>query len=291
MKSMTGYGAVERRTSKTEVSVIVKSVNGRFLEPRFHLPKEYFPIEAQLKRELSSLFARGTVDVFVHRRGSAELKVQFNRQNARRWVDAHRELARAIGVPFDADQLLERLSSLPQVFELREQGEPAPEEKRAVVQAFRESMKRCFGERVREGRSLQKHLLKILHDLQKTVGRIGKLREVVQIDLESKLRERLQRFKNDAALEPSRFAQELVYYLDKSDISEELVRLEEHLQMCARYVRGREAQGKKLDFYGQELLREINTIGSKANHAQLTEMVVEAKGLIEAFKEQVQNIE
>ncbi len=288
---MTGYGAVEKRTAQTEISVIVKTVNGRFLEPRFHLPKEYFFLETQLKREVSEKFARGTVDVFIHRRGSADLKVKFNQKNAKRWVEAHRELARSLNISFDANLLLERLSSLPQVFELREANEPKPDEKRAVLQAFRAALKRCHEERVREGKSLQNHLLRILHDLQAVVAKIEKLRAIVQEELEVKLRDRLERTKKDSSVDPARFAQELVFYLDKSDVTEELVRLKEHLQMCAKHVRVVGVHGKKLDFYGQELLREVNTIGSKANHAQLTEFVVEGKGLIEAFKEQVQNIE
>jgi uncharacterized protein (TIGR00255 family) len=291
MKSMTGYGAVEKRSSHAEISVIVKSVNGRFLEPRFHLPKEYFFLESQLKREIGDLFSRGTVDVFIYRRGSADLKVKFNKKNASRWVDAHRELARALQVAFNSDKLLERLSSLPQVFELRESSEPLPDEKRVVLQAFRAALKRCYQERGREGRSLQNHVLSLLRQLQALVARIEKLREQIQQDLEVRLRERLERAKKDVVVDPARFAQELVFYLDKSDVTEEIVRLKEHLQMCAKHVKTVGTHGKKLDFYGQELLREVNTIGSKANHAQLTELVIEAKGLIEAFKEQVQNIE
>ncbi len=298
MKSMTGYGAVERRTPQAEVSVIVKSVNGRFLEPRFHLPKEYFAFESQLKKEISEIFARGTVDVFIYRRGAGNVKVKFNSRNAKNWFDAHKQLAKTLNVEFNSSQMLERLSSLPQVFDLRESGGPPNDEKRAVLAAFRESLKRCYRERQREGKSLQKHMMKLLKDLQQIVVRIEKLRAVVQDELEVKLRERLGRLERNrqetTSVDPSRFAQELVFYLDKSDIGEELVRLKEHVDMCIKHVRGlpgQESLGKKLDFYGQELLREVNTIGSKANHAQLTELVVEAKGLIEAFKEQVQNIE
>lgn len=291
---MTGYGAVERRTPQAEVSVIVKSVNGRFLEPRFHLPKEYFALESQFKREISELFSRGTVDVFIHRRGAGDLRVKFNSKNAKNWFDAHKALARTLNVKFDSAQVLERLAVLPQVFDLREGTEPASDEKKAVLSAFRESLKLCFRERQREGKSLQKHLLRLIRELQNVVAKIEKMRPEIQHELEVKLRERLERHKQDSVVDPVRFAQELVFYLDKSDVTEEIVRLREHLDMCTKFVRGlegHEGKGKKLDFYGQELLREVNTIGSKANHAQLTELVVEAKGLIEAFKEQVQNIE
>lgn len=288
---MTGYGAAEGRTADTEFSITVKSVNGRFLEPRFHLPKEYFSLETQLKKEIASMFDRGTVDVFVYRHGSADLNVRFNRKNAQKWVEAHRQLARTLNLPLNLENLVERISSLPQVFETREHTQVAPTEKKTVLVTFRTALRHCLSERVREGQSLSRHLRKILNDLKKVISNMEKIRESSNRELEVKLYDRLHKISKEITVEPSRFAEELVYYLDKSDIGEELTRLEEHLQMCSKYVVSRGARGKKLDFYGQELLREVNTIGSKANYARLTELVVEAKGLIEAFKEQVQNVE
>lgn len=291
MKSMTGYGTVEGRTADTEFSITVKSVNGRFLEPRFHLPKEYFALESQLKKEVTAMFERGTIDIFVYRRGSADLNVRFNPKNAKKWVEAHRRLARTLKLPLNLNNLAERVSSLPQVFETRELTSVSSNEKNKVLRAFRTALRQCLRERLREGRSLSRHLLSILNQLKKLVGLMERLRESSNRELEAKLYDRLRKISKDVAIDPSRFAEELVYYLDKSDIGEELARLKEHLQMCLKYVANRDARGKKLDFYGQELLREVNTIGSKANHARLTELVVEAKGLIEAFKEQVQNVE
>jgi uncharacterized protein (TIGR00255 family) len=186
---------------------------------------------------------------------------------------------------------MERISTLPQVFETQERSRLPSSEEKKVLQVFRLALDRCVNERKREGLSLAKHLRRILNDLRSVVMRMERLRDVANVDLEKKLNDRLKRFSTDVKVDHSRFAEELVYYLDKCDIGEELARLKEHLQMCSAYAKGHNAQGKKLDFYGQELLREVNTIGSKANHAQLTELVVAAKGLIESFKEQVQNIE
>ena len=291
MKSMTGYGASEGRTAEAEFSITVKSVNGRFLEPRFHLPKEYFALEAKLKKEVASVFERGTIDIFVYRRGSANLNVRFNSKNAQLWVEAHRQLARTLKLPLNLNSLAERVSSLPQVFEARELTSISSQEKIKVLRAVRIALRQCLQERLREGRSLSRHLRTILNHLKNLVAEMEQLRASSNRELETKLYERLRKISKELAIDPTRFAEELVYYLDKSDIGEELARLNEHLQMCSKYILSRAAGGKKLDFYGQELLREVNTIGSKANHARLTELVVEAKGFIEAFKEQVQNVE
>ncbi len=291
MKSMTGYGAVEGHAADAEFSIVVKSVNGRFLETRFHLPREYFSLESQFKKEIAALLERGTVDVFVYRRGSGDLSVRFNSQNAKKWIKAHRQMAKALHLPLNEKNLAEKISSLPQVFETGDRAKIAESEVRAVLKAFRAAVTSCLQERAREGRSLCRHLESVLQKLKKVVTQMERLRESANRDLEAKLRERLRKISKEFTAEPARFADELVYYLDKSDIGEELTRLEEHLETCAKSVSSGEVSGKKLDFYGQELLREVNTIGSKANHAQLTELVVEAKSLIEAFKEQVQNVE
>jgi len=291
MKSMTGYGAGRAETGATEISVVVKSVNGRFLETRFHLPKEYFAFESQLKKDISAAFRRGTIDVFVYRRGTSNLSVKLNREMAAKWVEAHKELARSLKLPVQNAALLERISTLPQIFDVRDDGQLSGKEKTAFLKAFKQAMQQCETEKIREGKAVRAHLAKILSSLEQVVLKIEKLREKASQDLENRLRDRLQKMGLENKVEPNRFAQELVIHLDKSDIAEEVERLKEHVQMCERYLSVPAEHGKKLDFYSQELLREANTIGSKANHALLTEQVVLAKGLIESFKEQVQNIE
>lgn len=291
MKSMTGYGAGEARVGDIDVSVMIKAVNGRFLDGRFHLPKEYFSLEAQLKRQLSRVFRRGTVDVFVSRRGASQTNVQLNHVVAKKWVQAHKELARALNLPIQNSTLWERLSLQPQIFDVRDRAQVDGKEKKALDCAFSLALQRCEAEREREGKAIKSHLKEILKALGAVVGKMDKLRQKANLELQSRLQERLKRLGLESSVEPGRFAQELVIYLDKGDIAEELERLREHVQMCEKYLVHPEEQGKKLDFYSQELLREVNTIGSKANYAPLTEQVVKAKGLIEAMKEQVQNVE
>jgi uncharacterized protein (TIGR00255 family) len=291
MKSMTGYGSGSASTGDAEISVIVKSVNGRFLEPRFHLPKEYFSFEASLKKELSQIFRRGTVDVFVHRRSSTNVNIQLNKALSIKWLRAFKDLSAVSRVRPSADVVFDRLAALPQIFEIKDKNEIKSKEKIAFQKAYRKALAVCSTERTREGASLAKQLSRILNKLFDCVRSIEKCRGEANKELEVKLRERMRRLGLEGAVEPTRMAQEMIIYLDKSDISEEIERLKEHVRMCEKLLKSHEEKGKKLDFYTQELLREVNTIGSKANFAALTEQVVEAKSLIEAFKEQVQNIE
>lgn len=288
---MTGYGARSAKIAGSEISVAVKSVNGRFLETRFHLPKEFFGLESQLKKKISQVLRRGTVDVFVHRRGNSVVNVRVNKDVAKKWSQAYKELGEVLHVKEPNALLMKHIASVPQVFEVRDHGEISKTEQAQFQKLFSEALMKCDLEREREGQSIQQHLKKLLKSLLTVIKKIEVLREKSQIDHELRLQERLKKSGIESAVEPARYAQELLLYLDKCDISEELERLKEHVQMCERYLHSKEEQGKKLDFYTQELLREVNTIGSKANSALITEQVVLAKGAIEALKEQVQNIE
>jgi uncharacterized protein (TIGR00255 family) len=194
-------------------------------------------------------------------------------------------------LPTDKSVLAERLLSLPQVFEVRESLGATGPEKKALLKAFQIALNKCQAERLREGASLRKILLMRIKSLSKLVNEMGRHREEVNAELEKRIKERLRKLGFVGVVEPTRLAQEIVLNLDKVDISEELERLREHMSSCERYMAEPNEQGKRLDFYSQELLREVNTVGSKANHAAITEKVVQAKGLIESFKEQVQNIE
>ncbi|MCB0350825.1 MAG: YicC family protein [Bdellovibrionales bacterium] len=291
MKSMTGYGEARQKAGTTEISVVVKAVNGRFLDPRFHLPKEYFQFEAMLKKHMGTIFHRGTVDVYIHRRCAANLDVELNIDVAKKWVAGYKILAKSLNVPFQSANIVERLSALPQIFEVRDRSSVQPAEKKVLLTLFRKAVASCEAERVREGRSLKIELSQILKALEKLVKKMEALRAEVNSGIDDRIKERLRRLGLEGSVDPARFAQELVIYLDKCDIAEEIARLREHILMCEKYLSVKEEQGKKMDFYSQELLREVNTIGSKANYAPITELVIQSKGLIEAFKEQVQNIE
>ena len=157
-------------------------------------------------------------------------------------------------------------------------------------QCLKKALASCLKERKREGVALKKDLNHQLQEITKVISRMQKLRTAANNELKKRFNSKLEKWQN-LNYDPQRLAQELTINLDKVDINEEMSRLKEHIRSCKALIAGADGRGKKLDFYSQELLREVNTIGSKSQVSKLTEEVVNAKSIIERFREQVQNIE
>lgn len=292
MKSMTGYGNSRVQSKDVTVEVSIRTVNGRFLEPRFHLPREFVAFESDLKKILGASVLRGTVDVFVSRRvknvgGKAQMTV--NDALAKKYLTAYKHLAKELGVPFQVH--LEAMARLPEIIKIEDTYELFPGEEKVLKKAFTEATKKCDQERVREGKSVRKDLEGLLSALEKQVKTITSLREEANAQLQDKFEQKIRARLKGNEIDPTRLSQEIVIQLEKADINEELTRLSEHIKNYRQLVSSQQAEGKKLDFYTQELLREVNTIGSKSQVAKITQAVVEAKTLIERLREQVQNVQ
>ena len=328
MKSMTGFGRTMNRASsqktnpKTKVSrksgsvpgassaranstssavdsspdleVAVRAVNGRFLEIRFHLPREYSGFESELKALCAQIFSRGTLDVYVNRaRSTQAASVNVNIDLAMKWLEGYRQLGESLNLSDDAarEPSLEMLSKLPDVIKIEERSEASDLEKKLLKELLSEACAACDSERQREGKALCQELLGLCQNLEKLTNEMMELRTEANTELEKRLRDRLQKLGFNGIVDDQRIAQEVVMQLDRADISEELSRLREHVKAYRQLLKSTEPQGKKLDFYAQELLREVNTIGSKSQVAKLTSAVVNAKTIVEKIREQVQNVE
>lgn len=289
---MTGFGLGKVQTKSSQTEVSLRAVNGRFLETRFHLPREFVGLESDLKKVLAKHFERGTIDIFVNRKvkpsaKSAQLIV--SRELAKKYFDAYKLIATELKIRGPIG--VETIARLPDVIKMEESSEISSAEKKSFMQAFEKACKACENEKKREGKSIRDDLEQVLEQLEKQVDEIQSVREEVNQNLlarfEQKIKSRMLSMEMDAA----RISQEVVIQLEKSDINEELTRLKEHIKNYRHLFSTSGAQGKKLDFYTQELLREVNTIGSKSSVSKLTQIVVQAKTLIERLREQVQNIE
>lgn len=292
MKSMTGYGTAKVQSKNVSVEVSIRSVNGRYLEPRFHLPREFVAFEGELKKVLSGLLLRGTVDVFIARRvksSASKAQVSVNQALAANYVKAYKSLSKELGLNYQVH--LEVLARLPDVMKVEESYELLAGEDKILRKAFLEACKACDKERVREGKALRSDLEKLLMALEKQIKVISGLREEANEQLQEKFEQKIRARLKGNELDPVRLSQEIVIQLEKADINEELSRLNEHIKNYRQLVQSQETEGKKLDFYTQELLREVNTIGSKSQVAKITQAVVEAKTLIERLREQVQNVQ
>jgi TIGR00255 family protein len=292
MKSMTGYGTSRASSKDVNVEVSIRAVNGRFLEPRFHLPREFVPFENELKKILSGVLHRGTVDVFISRKvkaTSGRSQIQVNKELAKKYLTAYKSLSKDLGITYQVH--LEAFARLPDVLKVEDAVDLSPGEEKVLKKAFTEACKNCDKERVREGKALQKDLSTLLANLQKQIKIITDLREEANVQLQDKFEQKIRSRLKGNEIDPARLSQEIVIQLEKADINEELSRLSEHIKNYSQLVASPTAEGKKLDFYTQELLREVNTIGSKSQVAKITQAVVEAKTLIERLREQVQNVQ
>ncbi len=292
MKSMTGFGTASVSSSIVELEINIRAVNGRFLEMRLHLPREYAPLESSLKKQLNSVFQRGTVDVYVSRKLKAQAqtkKVSVQEDLAAEYMKGLKKLRTTLKIKDEVS--LDTIVRLPDVVRVEEQTDLTPSEKTLVEKVFKKAADACDEERGREGVSLNKELTKHLLQLEKLTGALSEIREVANEELEKRFKDRLEKLGFEGKVDPQRLAQEIIMQLDRTDINEELARLKEHVEAYRQLLSSKEPQGKKMDFYAQELLREVNTIGSKSHIAKLTSLVVEAKTVVERIREQVQNVE
>jgi uncharacterized protein (TIGR00255 family) len=299
MNSMTGYGASQGKNPRLEVEIHVKSVNGRFLEVRFHLPKEYSPFENDLRKIFNERWTRGTVDVYAHRRLAAETRLQavkIREGMAKHWTQKLRALARDLKL--ESDVSLRDILQMPFVLEHQERSSLFPGEMKLVQTQLQKALAKCEQFRAREGAMLKKELLQQIANLEACIADMEGWREEAMKNSHQRLKSRLATLESQQ-LDASRLALETALMIDKMDVHEEVVRLKEHVKACRQLIQGAngtardkvKGKGKQLDFYCQELLREVNTIGSKSQLASLTQVVVQAKSVIEKFREQVQNVE
>lgn len=293
---MTGFGTFRMQNNEVSIEVSIRAVNGRFLETRFHLPRGYFPHEGDLKKKFGALVLRGTVDVYISRKiksNVAQGRIVVNSKLAHEYFKAFKKLSNELQLkePVRLDQV----SRQPDVIQLEETDSISPAEHALLKKSFEAALKKFDFERSREGLALKKDLQKNLKELQKHILKISRLRDDANKALlerfEAKVKSRLPKEVAGQAMDPQRISQEIVIQLEKADINEEITRLTEHIKNFEKLIDLTVVEGKKLDFYTQELLREVNTVGSKSQIAGITESVVDAKTLIERIREQVQNIE
>ena len=287
---MTGFGKANFESSDVLIDVSVKAVNGRYLEIKIHGPKIYNALESEIRKKISPFVKRGTLDIYVNRRSlGATDPIVFNEKLAKKWLGGFSKMAMNLGLekPKQAEILLQ----VPELIKVEESQKISAKEKAALLKVIADAVSRCAKVRFSEGKSLKSDLNHHIDSLSKRLSKMKKMRSIVANDLAKKYEQKLEKLNIPGEVEPQRLAQEVVILIDKTDITEELQRLDAHLEAIKKLFGSTESIGKKLDFYAQELLREVNTIGSKCTHAELTGLVVDCKGFIEKYREQVQNVE
>lgn len=295
IQSMTGFGRASGALSaRYFATVTAKSVNHRFLEVSVRLPEYMWDMEAPLRALASEVFSRGKVDlsVRIQRTQQPDYNVRINTQIASTVIPQLRSIAEELGLgtTLTGSDLM-RVPDFLQVEAI--DAEIVDEEREALTAIVREAFAQMSGMREREGTALRDDITARVRSIRELRDNLAAHRDEVRAELLASYQQRVQEIASAAGVDVAqdRIAQEVVIMVEKGDIAEELMRLGHHLDQIEKAVGGREAAGKKLDFLSQEMIREINTMGSKSRSAAIRTLVVELKTEVERIREQVQNVE
>jgi len=288
---MTGFGRSEYTSPARVITVEIKSVNHRYSEILIRMPRQYSLLEEQIKRNILKQVFRGRVEVYIKVENTqiSPDRVQVDKELAVAYYRAMKELAMATGLAIDAG--ITDLSGLPGVMSLQEKDENLEEIMAEFAPAVSEALAAMLEMREIEGKKLALDLRERLSLLMMYRDRIEIKSPEVTASYQEKLRNRLRDMMENEQIDETRFTMEIALFADRSNIDEELVRLKSHFDQFINILQEKGAFGRKLDFLIQEINREVNTIGSKANDLEITKIIVEMKSELEKVREQVQNIE
>lgn len=288
---MTGYGRSEGMDDGVFFRVEIRSVNHRFQEVMVRLPRELLQLEEMIKREVQSAFTRGRLDVFVtiEPAESASSKAEIDWEYVDRIMQSVRELKERYGLTGELN--VSDIIHIPDIFAIREDSANVEAWREPLLRVVQEAISALLEMRQAEGAELEKILLQHIERIQQYVAAIRVQAPKVVENYRARINERVQEFLQGLEMDEARLLMEAALYAEKSNIDEELARLDSHCKQFRHYLSLDSPAGRKLDFLIQEMNREINTIGSKANDLTISKMVVEVKSELEKIREQVQNIE
>ena len=294
---MTGFGSADGAVADGRVRVEIRTVNHRYFNPQFKLPSELAGVEGQLRDRLRQLLDRGHVALSVRwlEPPSSESAIAVDLTRARQVVAAAKELKKRLRLKGEVD--LAFVARQPDVITLQGDGGSGGSAGSAAAawsdleQVVERAAQEVLAMRAREGRALAAELAQRLEALE-SGARVVEERAPARLVAEhERLKKAVAELAAGAQVDQQRLAVEIALMADRVDITEELVRLRTHLAACRETLAGEGAVGRRLGFLAQELLREVNTIGSKANDAAITQTVIAMKGELEKLREQLENLE
>lgn len=288
IKSMTGFGKGETVCNDKKFRVELRSVNSKQLDLSIKMPGKYRAVEADVRAILTRELQRGKVDCFISFESSvAETPAHINREAFAAYAKELREVCEMNAVIADSEFFLSNILRMPDVITTEEQ-EVSDDELKAIIAATEEAAAQLNAFRIQEGATLIADLLKRI-DLIEQYRHEVEPYETARVEvIKSRIRENIEKLAIE--VDNNRLEQEMIFYIEKLDITEEKVRLDNHCNYFREVAREEDAPGRKLGFIAQELGREINTLGSKSNEANMQRLVVKMKDELEKIKEQVLNI-
>ena len=291
LKSMTGFGREEGETTLGKVGVEIRSINHRYCDINLKLPRRFNPLEARIKEMIRAEVARGRVDVAVKLDAKGEGKIQFDVD-----LSLAEQYYKALHVLKEKFQLqgeitLEHLAGAKDLITAKEEVEDVEAYWPEIVAVLKQSLRDMDQMKRNEGISLGKDLGQRLDRISQLLGDVRDKLPLTLKTYQERFKERLRTLLDGTEMDPVRFQQEIASWVERTDITEELVRAESHLTQFRGLLVSEEPVGRKMDFLLQEIHREVNTISSKVNDAEFSQKAVEIKSELEKIREQVQNIE
>lgn len=291
MRSMTGYGRARQILHERNITVELRSVNHRYLDVNVKAPRIYGFLEEAAKNAVGKLIARGKVDVFISidSNSAGDVKVSLNHKILESYLDALHEMRDTYHLTDDISIM--RLARLPDVFTAEKQEANAEELTQDVLEVLHAASVDFCNMREREGIKMKEDILSRGQTILQLVSEVEQRSPKAVEEYRAKLTARMNEVLADTTIDPQRILAEAAVYADRTAVDEETVRLRSHMHQMELMAVEQKPIGRKLDFLVQEMNREANTIGSKANDMELAKIVVEMKSEIEKIREQIQNIE
>ncbi|HPE07387.1 MAG TPA: YicC family protein [Smithellaceae bacterium] len=291
IKSMTGYGRVEAICDGRNIVVEAKSVNHRFLEIALRMPAVLYPLEMEYKKKIGERFKRGRIDVSIRLEGDGaeSSKVNLNLDVAHNYFDVLTKLKNEFNLQEPIG--LKTFISFRDIFTPPAETQLQGDFLNSVDKTLQEALSMLVNMRQDEGIALFSDMQMRLQAIGGMMGTIRLRAPQVVTEYQKRLSDRVKELSAGFELDAARLVQEVAIMADRCDITEEIVRMQSHIGQFEALLQSDEAEGRKIDFLLQEMNREINTIGSKANDVEIARQVIEAKSELSKLREQAQNIE
>lgn len=291
IKSMTGFGHAEAVTKERKITVELKSVNHRYLDLSIKMPRKLNVFEGQIRNLMKHYMQRGKVDVFITYEDytAGSVSVKYNREIAAEYLKYLKQMEEEFSL--ENDMKVSALSRYPEVLTMEEQSINEEETWNSLEGPLNEACRKFVKTREREGENLKNDLLAKLDGLENMVIKVQQRSPEVVKAYREKLEAKVHELLEDAQIDESRIAAEVILFSDKICNDEETVRLLSHIRGMKKILMEKEGIGRKLDFMAQEMNREANTILSKSNDLEVSNHAIELKTGIEKVREQIQNIE
>jgi len=290
IRSMTGFGQSTSNSGSLAIAVEVKSLNSKFLDLSLRLPRKFSEKELELRTWVADKLERGKISVSIDYQQTARPEV-VQRYNEELFIAYYKELKRlADRVLATTDSIFQMALSSPDVVIANGKEELDPAEWENVRSLIGEAIEKCESFRLAEGKSLEKKLIDYIDTIRKGLFAVEEIDPKRIEKIRSRIKGNVKELFGGEGFDANRLEQEIIFYIEKLDIHEERVRLKTHLDYFIQVLSDKQASGKKLGFIAQEIGREINTIGSKANDAEMQQQVVMMKEELEKIKEQLNNV-